>query len=227
MEAAERVEENLGYRFADRSLLREALLHRSYAGEHQDTISYERLEFLGDAVLQLAVTDYVYDRWPGMTEGEMAKVRASVVSEQVLARIGRSLEVGPAILLGRGEELAGGADKDSLVSDVVEALVGAVSVELGFVEAAALIIRHWGRLIDRRAVAPGQRDFKTRLQEMLARDGVRPTYEVHEEGPAHAKRFSARVLAGGRLLGEGTGTSKKRAKQAAAEQATDSLDADA
>ncbi len=217
--AAGRLQELLGYEFVDEDLLREALTHRSYAGELQLDESYERLEFLGDAVLQLAVTQYLFDSRPDLAEGEMAKVRAAVVSERTLALVARRLEVGPALLLGRGEDLTGGRGKDSLLSDVVEAIVGAVFLEAGYQRAAELVHHHWRDTIESRASAPGERDFKTRLQEALAQQGLRPRYEVLERGPEHAKQFHARVYGGGELLGEGSGTSKKRAEQAAAEVA--------
>ncbi len=223
-DAVAALESHLGHTFGDRQLLRKALMHRSYAGEVQLTVSYERLEFLGDAVLQLSVTRYLFETFPEMTEGQMAKVRAAVVSENILAEIAREIGVGPAILLGRGEELTGGREKDSLLSDVVEALVGAVFVESGLTTADEIIIRLWSPIIDRRAEAPGKRDYKTRLQEILARIGQRPDYQVEERGPEHAKQFTARVLAGGEQLGEGQGSSKKRAEQAAAMAATSVLD---
>ena len=219
-DAVAALEDRLGYRFADRALLVEALTHRSYAGEHHVETSYERLEFLGDAVLQLAVTEYLFAVSPGLTEGEMAKVRAAVVNERTLARLARDMSVGPALLLGRGEDLTGGREKDSLLSDVVEALVGAIYREAGYDTAAGIVLRHWRELVDDRAEAPGQRDYKTRLQEQLARRGLRPRYDVVEEGPEHAKKFTATVFAGGELLGAGEGTSKKRAEQAAAQVAS-------
>ncbi|HSF86588.1 MAG TPA: ribonuclease III [Acidimicrobiia bacterium] len=217
--AVERLEEMLGYRFDDRELLQQALVHRSYAGEQQMNHSYERLEFLGDAVLQLAVTRYLFDERPDMPEGEMAKVRAAVVNERTLATFGRELGVGPALLLGKGEDMSGGREKDSLLSDVVEALVGAIFREAGYERAAQTVISHWSDVIDERAAAPGERDYKTRLQEHLARLGLRPKYVVEEQGPEHAKNFTAQVFAAKELLGEGAGTSKKRAEQAAAKRA--------
>ncbi len=217
------LEGRLGHTFADRSLLRRALIHRSYAAESGLSKSYERLEFLGDAVLQLAVTNYLFASYPDMPEGEMAKVRAAVVNERILARIARSIELGPALSLGRGEEMTGGRDKDSILADVVESLLGASSLERGFPETEVLIIDRWRQLIDERAVDPGKRDYKTRLQEHLARRGKKPQYLVEEEGPEHAKRFTARVMVDGRVLGDGTGTSKKRAEQDAAEQAARAL----
>ena len=227
--ALDRLEGELGHRFTDRELLQRALMHRSFAAESDIAESYERLEFLGDAVLQLAVTNYLFGTYPDMAEGEMAKVRAAVVNEQILARIARGIDLGPALLLGRGEEMTGGRDKDSILSDVVESLLGAVFLELGYAATEALILDRWQSLIDERAADPGRRDYKTRLQEYLARHGKRPLYTVTEDGPEHAKRFMAKVVVDGRILGEGSGTSKKRAEQDAAEQAarTIALEADA
>lgn len=217
------VEERLGYTFTDRGLLAEALTHRSYAGEHAGVGHYERLEFLGDAVLQLAVTRYLFVTFPDLPEGQMAKVRAAVVSERGLLDVAIRLEVGPALRLGRGEDITGGRDKPSLLSDVVEALIGAVVVEAGFERAAQIVVDLWEDAIASRATAPGQRDYKTRLQEILARTDLRPRYQVEQSGPEHAKRFRATVSAGDRTLGQGTGSSKKRAEQAAAEAAVDML----
>lgn len=223
--ALERLEEALGHRFEDRSLLRRALIHRSYAAEQDLAESYERLEFLGDAVLQLAITNHLYIEYPDLAEGEMAKVRAAVVNERILARMARSLDLGSVLLLGRGEELSGGRDKDSILSDVVESVIGAMFLEIGFGAVQRLILERWQPHIDERAVDPGRRDYKTRLQEYLARRGERPVYEIEEDGPEHAKRFKARVLAGGTVVGEGSGSSKKRAEQDAAEHAVRALTA--
>lgn len=209
----------LGHEFEDRSLLDLALLHRSYAGEHDLEDSYERLEFLGDAVLQLAVTHYLYLAYPELAEGEMAKVRAAVVSETALAQVAREFGIGDAVRLGRGEELTGGRDKDSIISDVMEAVIGAIYLDGGYEQARAFVLRHWSGLIDRRASAPGRRDYKTRLQERLAQQGLQPHYAVSESGPEHAKQFIAVVSTGGEVLGSGKGTSKKRSEQAAAEAA--------
>lgn len=222
-EGRRRLGDELGYDFSDLELLETALMHRSYAAEHVLHRSYERLEFLGDAVLQLAVTDYLYSAYPDLAEGEMAKVRAAVVNERTLASVARRFDVGASILLGKGEEQTGGRDKDSILSDVMESLLGAIYLESGF-EAATLVIRqHWVALVDERAAAPGRRDYKTRLQETLARLGLRPEYNVDESGPEHAKWFIATVRADGRVIGEGEGTSKKRAEQEAARRASDLL----
>ncbi len=220
------VEEALGYGFTDRSLLQRSLVHRSFLAEHDVAESFERLEFLGDAVLQLAVTRFLYDEYPAMSEGEMAKVRAAVVNERVLASIARSWSLGAAVLLGRGEELTGGREKDSILSDACEALIGAVYLEAGFDVATDVVVSHWGHLIRERASAPGVADYKTRLQERLARTGRRPEYVVTEAGPEHSKWFSAAVNVDGEALGTGEGSSKKRAEQEAARRASEMLAGD-
>ncbi len=221
--AADRVGAALGHSFQNLGLLQRALIHRSYAAEEAIDESYERLEFLGDAVLQLAVTHFIYLEYPGLSEGEMAKVRAGVVNEPTLAGLARSMDLGPLVLLGRGEELTGGADKDSILSDVMESVIGAIYLEAGFEATMAIVLEHWAPHVRDRANAPGEADYKTRLQELLARDGLRPRYEITEEGPEHAKKFSARVFSDDRLLGSGEGTSKKRAEQAAAAAAAAGL----
>ena len=222
--ALDRLEQELGHRFKDRKLLHLALVHRSYASEADLDDSYERLEFLGDAVLQLAITNHLYVEFSELAEGEMAKVRAAVVNERALARVARGLDLGPLVLLGRGEELTGGREKDSILSDVVESVLGALYLEAGFTAAQEIILYRWGSLIEERAADPGRRDYKTRLQEHLAQQGIHPIYEVDEAGPEHAKQFVARVLADGKVLGEGVGTSKKRAQQEAAERAAELFD---
>lgn len=221
--ATAELQASLGYTFDDAALLRLALTHRSHSSENDSTDSYERLEFLGDAVLQLSVTDYLYDEYPELPEGEMAKVRAAVVNERALAVIARSWNLGPAMFLGRGEEMTGGRSKDSILSDVVESVLGAVYLEGGFPVAHDVVMRHWMVLVDDRASAPGRRDYKTRLQERIAQTGARPRYELADAGPEHAKEFTARVYIEDEMLGEGSGSSKKRAEQAAARAAAEAL----
>jgi ribonuclease-3 len=214
-----RLEAAIGHEFADRDLLRAALTHRSYASEDPAARDYERLEFLGDAVLQLAVTERLYADYPDMPEGQMAKLRAAVVNEEVLADVAIRLAVGPHLRVGKGEEVTGGREKSSILSDVVEALLGAVYLDAGYATAAEITLRHVADEIDRRAHAPGGEDFKTRLQEALAQKGSKPDYRVSDEGPDHDKVFHAEVMVDGRLIGAGSGSSKKAAEQAAAEKA--------
>ncbi|MFQ5948547.1 MAG: ribonuclease III [Acidimicrobiia bacterium] len=222
----EDVEEALGYRFRDAGLLRQALIHRSYVSEHPDEDSNERLEFLGDAILSLVVTHHLFAFTAAteLREGEMAKVRAGVVNEPSLARCASAIGLGPALLLGKGEEESGGRVKASILADALEAVLGAVYLDGGLDPARGVILRHWRSLIAERAAEPGRRDYKTRLQEAFAPGGLRPVYEISAEGPDHQRRFTARVLVEGRELGRGEGTSKKRAEQAAAQEALEAVD---
>ena len=213
------LESVLGHRFSDRSLLEAALTHRSYRADEPGAPDYERLEFLGDAVLQLAVTDAIYRDYPAMPEGQMAKLRATVVNEEVLASLGRSIELGPEIRLGKGEQATEGADKDSILADVVEALLGAIYLDSGYETAAAVAISMLEETITDRADQPGGGDFKTRLQELLAKRSLKPKYQVSNAGPDHDKVFQAKVKVGGEVLGSGSGSSKKAAEQSAAEEA--------
>ena len=209
----------LDYEFKSTELANLALTHRSYAAEHTLDVSYERLEFLGDAVLQLAVTRHLYDTYEDLAEGELAKVRAAVVNQKALATVARQLGIGDYMLLGQGEERSGGRDKDSILADVVEALLGAIYLDGGYEPAADLVLRLLVPLIGQRAIAPGRLDFKTRLQEELAQRGQQPKYVITESGPDHAKSFVAELWVDGEVIGSGEGSSKKRAEQAAASNA--------
>lgn len=217
------LEQILGHRFGDRALLEAALTHRSVASEMLVEADYERLEFLGDAVLQLAVTAKLYHDYPGMAEGQMAKLRAAVVNEEVLARVARRLQLGSHLRLGRGEETSGGRDKDSILSDVVEAILGALYLDAGHETAVRTTLEWVGDEIDRRAHAPGRGDYKTRLQELVAKNAGVLDYRVSDEGPDHHKVFFAEVLVNGAVVGSGSGGSKKAAQQAAAEEALSKL----
>lgn len=210
--------DRFGHRFADVALLELALTHRSWASEVGDGSSNERLEFLGDAVLGLAVAARAYERYPDLSEGEFSKLRAQVVNEACLAEIARERELGSLLRLGKGEETSGGRDKPSLLSDALEAVIGAVFLDGGWVDARAVVDRLVGARLEAAVEAgPGGEDHKTRLQEWTARRlGEVPVYEVEEEGPDHAKRFTATVRVRGELWGSGEGRSKKQAEQSAA-----------
>lgn len=209
----------LGHQFDDPAHLEAALVHRSYTAENPDVPDNERHEFLGDAVLQLVVTDFLFEHFPTMREGEMAKVRAACVNRAELAEVARHLDLGGHILMGVGEEASGGRTKDSILADAMEAVLCAVYLDAGLETSRKVILSHWSDRIRAKAEAPGRRDFKTRLQERLAADGLRPEYDVSDEGPDHAKVFSATVSVGGRILGAGRGRSKKEAQQEAARAA--------
>ncbi len=203
-----------------RALLEQALTHRSYAYEHGGLPTNERLEFLGDAVLGLVVTDALYRAHPDLPEGQLAKLRASVVNSRALAGVARSLGLGDWLRLGKGEETTGGRDKSSILADTTEALLGAVYLEHGF-EPARTLVRALFDPLMRAATREGAAlDWKTALQERAAATGHgAPDYAVTESGPDHAKRFSAAAVVGGAVLGTGEGGSKKEAEQAAARAA--------
>ena len=217
------LERSLGYSFEDPELLALALTHRSVSSEENSNLDNERLEFLGDAVLQLAVTDYLYAQFPRLAEGKLAKVRAGVVSRPTLADVARSIDLGAHIKLTAAEDRTGGREKDSIMADALEAVIGAVYLDAGLEAATGLVLRLWGDRIDDRAKRPGLKDYKTRLQEVLAKDGRRPEYLTEGSGPDHEPSFVARVEVEAVLLGMGSGRSKKEAEQAAAQQALETL----
>ncbi|MCO5971046.1 ribonuclease III [Actinoallomurus soli] len=204
----------------DPALLERALTHRSFAYENGGLPTNERLEFLGDSVLGLIVTDTLFRNHPDLPEGQLAKLRAAVVNMRALAGVARTLGLGAYIRLGRGEEGTGGRDKSSILADTLEALIGAVYLDAGLKAAAELVHRLFDPLITRSASLGAGLDWKTSLQELTATEelGV-PEYHVEESGPDHQKTFRAAVVVGGTEYGRGEGRSKKEAEQQAAEAA--------
>jgi ribonuclease-3 len=213
------LEQHLGATFEHPDYLRAALVHRSYVAEHPRAEHNERMEFLGDAVLQLVVTVYLFENHPDLAEGEMAKVRAGLVNGIELADVAREVELGDHLVLGRGEVASGGQEKESILADAMEAVIAAIYLDRGFEGARRFILERWASRIEARVAAPGKRDYKTRLQEVLAQVGNRPRYRITEEGPDHDKIFTAVVEVDGDIVGEGTGRSKKEAEQNAAARA--------
>jgi ribonuclease-3 len=216
------VQARLGHRFADPALLVEALTHRSRAVEEGSSLpGNERLEFLGDAVLGLVVAQELLARDPRADEGALSLVRAQAVRKAALAAAARALGVGAWLRLGHGEAASGGRDKDSLLADAFEALLGALYLDGGLEPARAVILRELGALLAGGAPAHGGKDAKTRLQELLqGRGDPAPGYRVlAERGAPHAREFEVEVSSGGRVLGTGSGRSKREAEQAAAERA--------
>ena len=208
----------------DAGTLRLALTHRSYAYEHEGQGHNERLEFLGDSVLGLAVTDEIYHRYPEDSEGSLAKIRAAVVSTRTLAELARSLGLGPHIRLGKGEVRTRGHEKASILADTMEALIGAVYVCAGLEPARAFVLRLVVPLLEAGFVVTEGRDWKTELQELAAARGLGPVrYAVEGTGPDHDRRYEARALVGGTEHGTGTGTTKKEAERSAAAQACAAL----
>ena len=223
------LESDLGYRFKDRALLQTALTHLSHS--HEKGIgargSYERLEFLGDALLGFFVADWLYRKDPLAGEGNLSRRRQVVVRTSSLAAIARRISLGDAIRLGRGEELTGGRRKTSLLADVFEAVLGAVYLDGGIRPARAFVNRHLGKaMIETGKRGRSSDDYKTRLQEAVqSRLQRTPSYRiVSTTGPAHALDFEVEVLVEERIVGRGSGSNRKRAEQDAAKHALEDLD---
>lgn len=211
--------------FDDPSLLDRALTHRSWAFEH-GAVPNERLEFLGDAVLALVVTDEVFHAHPDQQEGRLAKVRSAAVKTGSLAAIAREIGLGRFVKLGRGEDASGGQDKDSILADTLEAVIGAVYLDRGFATAYELVQRLFAERLADLAELEAALDYKTSLQELSAAQYEQlPQYVVEDEGPDHEKLFTAEVHIDGRVIGRGEGRSKKQAEQRAAREAFQALQA--
>lgn len=217
-----KLEEKIGYRFQDPTLLETALTHSSYANEHhaQGAECYERLEFLGDSILGLVTAEFLYHHRPTLPEGRMTRLRAELVCEASLHRVARRLELGSFMRLGKGEELTGGRERPSILADMVEAIIAALYLDAGMDRARAFV--HEQLLNDAEiGETHHSADYKTQLQEMVqAKSNQHIAYElVEESGPDHNKRFMFRVSINGDKAGEGTGRTKKEAEQEAARMA--------
>jgi ribonuclease-3 len=217
---ARALERSLGVAFRDAELRSLALTHRSFAFEQDLGANNERLEFLGDAVLGLVVTDMAYRTFPDLAEGDLAKLRASIVNMSSLAHVARGLGLGDAVRLGKGEEMSGGRDKASILADALEAMLGAIYLDRGLGVATELIERLFRPRMNAYARGEGERDYKTILQELASQDlRSLPEYRIAERGPDHQKEFTATVFLAGKPWGTGTGRSKKEAEQQAAHEA--------
>jgi ribonuclease-3 len=217
------IEDRLGHRFADPDLLELALRHRSWCSEHGGVLSNERLEFLGDAVLGVVVTDHLYRSDPERPEGVLARCRAELVNAVALAGVAREIDLGASLRLGRGEDQTGGRNKTSILADGLEALIGAVYLDGGVEAATEVVLRLFGDRIDAVLRGSVDSDAKSRLQELAAQfGGEPPRYRLTEEGPEHDKRFTARVEVAG-CAGTGVGRTKKEAEQVAARGAAAEL----
>lgn len=220
----DKIEVAIGYNFKNRHLLRQALTHKSFSNEQAGgALHNERLEFLGDAVLELAISEWVFCQYPDIPEGGLTRIRAEVVSETGLAKVARLLPLGEGLQLGKGESKSGGREKASVLSDALEALLGAVYCDGGFAVACEVVRKLFSTEIERSAQSRYGTDCKTRLQERLqALHGELPEYQLTRvSGPDHERIFSIEVHFDGKLLGSGQGPSKKRAEQQAAAAALD------
>jgi len=221
-----KLEEQLGIRFKNHELIQQAFTHSSYVNEHQKEkiLDNERLEFLGDAVLELGISEYLYKNNVDMAEGEMTKLRASIVCEPSLANFARDLNFNEFIMLGKGEEHTGGRDRASLLADVFESFLGALYIEQGFNAVLTFFERFIYPKIDMGAFSHAM-DYKSQLQELIQQDKNRGVeYKIaQEKGPSHMKEFVVQVLIENRTAGTGIGRTKKEAEQRAAKHAIDEL----
>ncbi|ALP89981.1 MULTISPECIES: ribonuclease III [Clostridium] len=220
------IEENLGVCFNNPTLLKTALTHSSFANQFKDAEYNERLEFLGDAVLQLCITEYLFNNFKSKSEGELTKTRSLIVCENSLYEIAKKLHLGEYIRMSKGEELTGGRERISIQADAVEAVIAAVYLDKGIGFVRDFILLHFEEIIKKAINNEIILDFKTKLQEFLQKDGeVSIHYElIKHEGPPHRRKFFTNVVIENNIMGEGCGYSKKEAEQNAAKQALMKLD---
>ncbi|WP_425448962.1 ribonuclease III [Dethiothermospora halolimnae] len=227
LEKLYKFQEKSNYKFNNINLLNRALTHSSYANEHKKhRILYnERLEFLGDSVLGVVVSDYIFDKYPGYPEGELTKLRATVVCEPTLAFVAKKLSLGDYLLLGKGEESTGGRTRVSILADAFEAVIGAIYLDGQLKSARDFVLNNLTNIIDDAVKGKIFIDYKTELQEVVQKvTKNKIAYEVvDEKGPDHNKIFYVNVKVGNKTLGEGMGKSKKEAEQSAAKSALGTL----
>ena len=219
-----KVEESIGYKFKNKDLLINALTHTSYAHENNKE-SNEKLEFLGDSILEFVSSKYIYNKYPNLQEGEMTKVRATVVCEESLYKIAKSHGFGEFLFLGKSEVKTGGKNRPAILADSVEAVIAAIYLDGGLQEADKFIIENLDKEIEKATKHVGDKDYKTVLQEKLQEHGeVKIEYEIiNETGPDHDKYFEAQVKCNGKILAQGKGKSKKEAHMHAAKKALENL----
>lgn len=220
------LQDKLNYNFKNSTLLKQALTHSSWANEGKNNgDSNERLEFLGDSVLSLVISEYLYKNRRDMEEGSLSKYRAEIVCEPSLARCAKEIGLGSFLFMGKGEEATGGRERDSILADAMEALIAAIYLDSDLNKVSEIILRLFKKIIDEVLSGLIYRDYKTKLQEVTQRMGIgKITYElINEYGPDHNKTFVIRVQIGNLQLGEGCGRSKKEAEQYAAMEALNKL----
>lgn len=214
------LEDKISYHFQDKNLLAQALTHSSYANEHRLDHNHcnERLEFLGDAVLEIVTSDFLYHKYTDKPEGDLTKIRASIVCEPTLAYCAEDIQLGSYLFLGKGEDATGGRNRNSVVSDAMEAVIGAIYLDGGFASAKEYIHRFILNDIEHKQLFY---DSKTILQEIVQENGTQPVEYalIGEEGPDHNKNFTVEARVNGKVMGQGSGHTKKAAEQAAAYQA--------
>ena len=212
-------EETIGYTFQDKKILEIALTHKSSEKNKDGYISNQRFEFLGDAVLELIITRYLFDNYPKMGEGDLTKIRSSAVNQNTLVEVAVEISIGDFLLMSKSEESTGGRSKKSILEDSLEALIAAIYLDGGIHKTKKFIERYFFPKIANLSVLPGHKDYKTRLQEIYAKKGKKLMYIDSSEGPDHKRIFYSEVEVDNIIIGKGKGHSKKSAQQAAAEKA--------
>ena len=219
----EKFEEVISYRFKNKNILTTALTHKSIDKKEIKNLSNQRYEFLGDAVLELLVTRYLFDTYPQMEEGDLTKIRSSAVNQSALVEVAKEIDIGNFLLMSKSEEATGGREKKSILEDSVEALIAAIYLDGSINKAEDFIKRYIYPKIKSLSKSPGLKDYKTRLQEIYAKKGKKILYIGSAEGPDHRKIFYSDVIVDDKIIGKGKGYSKKSAEQDAAQHALNSL----
>ena len=212
-------EKNIGYSFKDIEHLKIALTHKSFIDEEPTSPTNQRYEFIGDAILDFDLSLFLFDNYPNLDEGSLTKIRSGAVDQNALVNLAKEIDIGKYLFMSKPEESTGGRDKSSILEDAVEALIAAIYFDGGLEEVNKFISKFIYPLIDKLSKNPGQKDYKTRLQEYYAKKGQKVTYTAKSEGPDHNKQFNAQVILENKIIGKGIGKSKKNAEQMAAKDA--------
>ena len=216
-------EKNIGYNFRDKEILKTALNHKSNETRNKGLVSNQRYEFLGDAVLELVITKYLFDNYPKMEEGDLTKIRSSAVNQNTLVEVAQEISIGDYLFMSKSEESTGGREKKSILEDSVEALIAAIYLDGGISQSRKFIKKYFFPKIANLSISPGQKDYKTRLQEIYAKKGKSIIYNNSSKGPDHNRVFYAEVKVDNKVIGKGKGHSKKSAQQSAAEVALNKI----
>ena len=212
-------EKNIGYSFKDIEHLKIALTHKSFIDEEPTSPTNQRYEFIGDTILDFDLSLFLFDNYPNLDEGSLTKIRSGAVDQNALVNLAKEIDIGKYLFMSKPEESTGGRDKSSILEDAVEALIAAIYFDGGLEEVNKFISKFIYPLIDKLSRNPGQKDYKTRLQEYYAKKGQKVTYTAKSEGPDHNKQFNAQVILENKIIGKGIGKSKKNAEQMAAKDA--------
>tara|TARA_Y100000996_G_scaffold21626_1_gene15780 strand:+ start:133 stop:813 length:681 start_codon:yes stop_codon:yes gene_type:complete len=212
-------EKNIGYSFKDIEHLKTALTHKSFIDEEPTSPTNQRYEFIGDTILDYDLSLFLFDNYPNLDEGSLTKIRSGAVDQNSLVNLAKEIDIGKFLFMSKPEESTGGRDKSSILEDAVEALIAAIYFDGGLEEVNKFISKFIYPLIDKLSKNPGQKDYKTRLQEYFAKKGQKVTYTAKSEGPDHNKQFNAQVILENKIIGKGIGKSKKNAEQMAAKDA--------